>query len=99
MNVRRRIYQIIEVAEEDDLLSKIYDFFMMGVIAISLIPLTIKGLIIRGEPAYAVWIDRIAAGIFIVDYALRLATADMKLKKATSSFVIYPFTPMAIIDL
>lgn len=94
MNVRQRIYQVIEVAGENDLLSKIYDLFMMGVIVISLVPLTIKG-----DPAYAVWIDRAAAGIFIVDYALRLATADMKLQKELPSFAIYPFTPMAIIDL
>ncbi|MCH5261140.1 MAG: potassium channel family protein, partial [Lachnospiraceae bacterium] len=30
---------------------------------------------------------------------LRLSTADLKLKRGAVSFAIYPFTPMAIIDL
>ena len=36
---------------------------------------------------------------FIGDYIARWATADFKLKKNKASFVIYPFTPMAIVDL
>ena len=40
--MRKRIYQIIENAEEKDTLSSIYDIFMMVVIIASLIPLTIK---------------------------------------------------------
>ncbi len=37
--------------------------------------------------------------VFIVDYIARWLTADFKLKKGAASFFIYPFTPMAIIDL
>ena len=37
--------------------------------------------------------------VFIVDYLARWVTADLKLRKGALSFVIYPFTPMAIIDL
>ena len=44
-------------------------------------------------------IDRCAAVIFIADYLLRLFTADLKLGRGALSFLIYPFTPMAIIDL
>ena len=45
------------------------------------------------------WIDYITVSIFILDYFLRLITADYKLNKSVSSFFIYPTTPMAIIDL
>ena len=44
-------------------------------------------------------IDSVTVGIFILDYMARLLTADLKLKKSVSSFFLYPFTPMAIIDL
>ena len=44
-------------------------------------------------------IDLITVFIFIIDYVLRLITADFKLKKGIRSFFIYPFTGMAIIDL
>ena len=92
--MRSRLFQIIETASEDDKLSNIYDAFMMVIILASLIPLAFKS-----ENAVFFWIDKIAAGIFIIDYLLRLATADLKLHKRDASFFIYPFTPMAIIDL
>ena len=92
--MRKRIYQIIENAEEKDTLSSIYDIFMMVVIIASLIPLTIK----EGSDILNL-IDYITVAIFIADYVLRLATADFKLRKGTKSFLLYPMTPMALIDL
>ena len=35
----------------------------------------------------------------MVDYIFRLMTADYKIKKGKKSFILYPFTPMAVIDL
>ena len=61
---------------------------------ISIIPLAFK----KQYPIFSV-IDIVAVIIFIIDYVLRFVTADMKLKKGLLSFVKYPFTPMAIIDL
>lgn len=92
--MRKRIYQIIEIAEEQDSLSSIYDAFMMMVIIVSLIPLTIKD----GSDILNL-IDYITVGIFVIDYALRLTTADYKLQKGLKSFLLYPMTPMALIDL
>ncbi|MBQ2518251.1 MAG: ion transporter, partial [Clostridia bacterium] len=91
---RRRVFQVIETAKEDDRLSNIYDVFMMVVIVLSLVPLAFKE-----EPAFFTVVDKVAAGVFIIDYVLRLATADLKLKRGWPSFFIYPFTPMALIDL
>lgn len=44
-------------------------------------------------------IDAITATVFILDYILRWSTADYKLHEGKHSFVKYPFTPFAIIDL
>ena len=92
--MRKRLFEIIETAKENDRLSNIYDIFMMIVIVVSLLPLTIKN-------DYQVFeiIDKVAAIVFIIDYLLRVITADFKLKKGGLSFLIYPITPMAIIDL
>lgn len=92
--MRKRIFQIIETAKEDDRLSNVYDVFMMVVILASLIPLAFK----TEYPVFVVF-ERIAAVVFIIDYLLRLWTADLKLNKGWLSFIIYPFTPMALIDL
>ena len=90
---RRRIYEIIEKAEEHDATSAAYDIFMIIVIVVSLIPLAFKNEI----PLFKVT-DKITVIVFIIDYLLRWITADFKLQKRLS-FVRYPFTFMAIIDL
>ena len=93
--MRKRIYEIIEVSKSSDLVSSIYDYMMMVVIIASLLPLAFKS----EYPVFIV-IDRIAVSIFIIDYILRLATADLKYgKNSLSSFMRYPFSLMAIIDL
>ncbi len=92
--MRSRIYEIIEVASDEDTLSKVYDILMMLVIVLSIIPLAI-----RDENRIFYILDVVTVTIFIIDYILRLLTADLKLKKNKKSFFIYPVTPMAVIDL
>lgn len=92
--MRKRIYEIIEVAEDDDILSKIYDVAMMIVIAFSLLPIALKK-----STGNMVVVEQVTTIIFIADYLLRLFTADYKIKKEKLSFCLYPFTPMAIVDL
>lgn len=93
--MRRRIYQIIEKNERDDKLSLLYDRFMILCILCSVIPLCFK----ETTPLLW-WMDKVTVCIFIVDYILRWITADFKmLGKRKISFVKYPFTPFAIIDL
>ena len=92
--MRKRIFYIIDPGEKSDKLSVIYDFIIMATIVVSLIPLAFKesNLVFQ-------WIEYVALCIFVVDYVLRLITADFKLKKAAMSFFVYPLTPMAVIDL
>ena len=92
--MRKRIYEVIELAAEKDILSHAYDIFMMLTIAASLFPLAFK----EDFTAFT-WIDTITASIFIIDYILRFITADLKLGCGFKSFLLYPITPMAIIDL
>lgn len=92
--MRKRIFEIIEVADSKHTLSSVYDVFMIIVIVCSIIP-----IITRGAGTFSLVMDYATAGIFIIDYLLRLITADYKLKKGKQSFFLYPFTPMAIIDL
>ncbi len=93
--MRKRIYEIIEVAKENDKISSIYDIGMMVVIILSLIPLAFKT-----ETIILLIIDKVTVSIFIIDYILRWITADYKYqKKKITSFLRYPFSFMAIIDL
>ncbi len=93
--MRKRIFEIIEKAEADDRQSAIYDLVMIAMIIISMIPLAIK-------EDYEIFdiIDFVTVTVFIIDYFLRLITADYKFKqKGIWPFIRYPFSFMAIIDL
>lgn len=92
--MRKRIFEIIEVDSEEDKCSRAYDVFMMSTIIISIIPLCTHSTI-----AIFSVIDKVTVAIFIIDYLLRLITADLKLNQGLKSFVLYPFSFMAIIDL
>lgn len=92
--MRKRIFEIIEVAGDNDIFSKIYDAVMMVFIIISLIPIAAKST----QGIYGT-LDIVTTGVFIVDYVLRILTADYKLNKGYGSFILYPITPMAVADL
>ena len=92
--MRRKVYTVIELADEGNKISYLYDLIMMVSIVASIVPLAF-------QETYAVfrWIEYITVGVFVIDYLLRLWTADLKLQKGALSYVLYPFTPMAVIDL
>lgn len=92
--MRKKLYSMVEPSNGGDKLSSIYDFIMMTTIVISMIPLAFKNTNVLFQ-----WIEYITVGVFIIDYCLRLMTADYKLKKSVFSFFIYPLTPLAIIDM
>ncbi len=93
--MRKRIFEIIEKSNENDRASTIYDYCMIFVIVASLIPLAFKE-----DNLFFTIVDKVTVGIFIVDYLLRWMTADYKFEKqGVVSFLRYPFSFMAMIDL
>lgn len=91
--MRKRIFQIVEPSI-GDIASTVYDGIMMLAIVSSIIPLMFK----EGNSVFDI-IDIVTLALFILDYALRWFTADFKLSRGARSFIVYPFTFMAIIDL
>ena len=93
-NMRKRIYEIIEQGHSGDNISIAYDVLMLVAITASIIP-----LMFVEENAAFLLIEHVTVAFFILDYLLRWMTADFRLKKKGWSFVLYPFTGWAIIDL
>lgn len=91
---REQIEDIIERTEHSTKASVYYDWFMVGVIIVSILPL----MFMQTYTAFKVT-EIIATVIFVADYILRWITADIRLKKGKKSFWLYPFTFMAVIDL
>ena len=93
--MRKRIFEIIERSNGNDLASSIYDGIMLFLILFSLVPLAFKE-----ETIFFLYVDRICVCAFIVDYLLRLCTADYKYNRhSVSAFLRYPFSFMALVDL
>lgn len=94
-NWRKKIYEILEPGVKEDSLSRIYDIFMIAVIILCTIP-----LVARESKAVFDVFDAIAVTVFSIDYILRLITADYYFKDhRLRSFLRYPVSPLAIIDL
>lgn len=91
---RKILFQIIEPHQKENAIEKSYDVLMFLTIIVSLIPLTTKS-----HTGIFMWLDFVSTVIFIVDYILRLLTADYKLGKGKLSFFLYPFTFLALADL
>ncbi len=93
--MRKKIYDIIDVADTDNKASLLYNRFMLVCIAASILPLCFK----QNNNVF-IWLDRITVTVFILDYILRWSTADYKYKSSKwISFFKYPFSFFAIIDL
>ena len=91
---REQIYQIIEKDDGSSFWSHIYDVFMLCMIILSVVPL----MFWDDYPVFKC-IEIVTTAVFIIDYLLRWATADVKQEKGTAAFLKYPFTSWAIIDL
>ena len=94
MDTLKRLNYVI-IPRSDNKLSKGYDWIMLVAIIMGIIPLMFRSQ----HPAFT-WFDIISCICFIVDYILRWITAGVRTKgKQWVAYLVYPFTPMAIIDL
>ena len=95
--MRKRLYEIVEQGHDGDWVSYIYDAIILIAITASIIPL----MFIETYPIFNI-IEQITVGLLILDYVLRWLSADYIAGKGQKakwwSFLLYPFTPWAIVD-
>lgn len=92
--LQQRIYDLINRYRKGMWASRLYDWYMLIMIIASITPL----MFIDDYPIFKV-IEIVTVIAFIIDYLLRWSTANLQLKRGLLSYILYPFTPMAIIDL
>jgi len=91
---KEQIANIIDRKSSSSWQSLAYDWFMVMIIIVSLLPLMFM------ESKEIFWYTELVSTlIFIMDYILRWITADIRIGKGKYSYFVYPFTFMAIIDL
>ena len=100
--MRDRIFELVQLAKPGDRVSRAYDIFMVVVACMSILPILFH---VKQLPEWAQEtisaLDVIAVYILAFDYILRWITHDIREGKRGNwrSFVRYPFTLGAIIDL
>ena len=92
--IKRQIFNIINKDNKDKLAARIYDSVMLIFIILSIVPL----MFVKTYPVFRI-IEIVTLISFILDYIARWFTADIELNRGWRSYLVYPFTPMAIIDL
>lgn len=92
--LKPEIYDIINKDDKHDPASRAYDIWMLVCILVSIVPLMFVG----PRPIFRIT-EIVTVAAFIVDYAARWYTSPIRLQKGWLSYLIYPFTPMAIVDL
>lgn len=92
--MREKIYGIVHIYDRNKV-SKLYKWFMIAVICISLVPLVFK----EYHPAFRI-IDITCLVIYISDYVLRWVSVDYKYEKYYwTSFVKFPFRFISLVDM
>ena len=92
--MRKRIHALITDRETNYPPSIIYNWVMVVLIILSLLPLCFKE-----EIHGFVVMERVLTAIFMVDYLLRWLCADLSNPDDEFALARYPFTFMAIVDL
>lgn len=93
MVFQKKLYTLFD-KDDRTWASRLYDSYMLVMIIASIVPL----MFIEERPEFK-YIELVTVVAFIVDYVLRWYTSPLRLKKGAMSYIIYPFTFMAIIDL
>lgn len=100
---REKLARIVEIGASDDKLSRGYDFFITGIIAVNLI----VSILTTFDEAMAACggllnvLEDVTVACFLVDYVLRLIAARYIYRKSTEakSIAAYVFSFSGIVDL
>ena len=100
-SLKKRVFEIINKAEDGDLASKIFDWTIMALIALSIISIILESfadIYARYNTLFRIF-EIITVVVFTTEYLLRIWTADLLFPEANHPRLKYVFSFMALIDL
>lgn len=101
--MKKRVYQILEVAPAGDLASKVFDCFILSLIALNVTALVVETVepIYQRAPALFKWFETVSVAIFTIEYVLRVwsCTESKKHGSPVRGRLGFVLTPMALVDL
>jgi voltage-gated potassium channel len=103
MTFREKIFNVIDEKNKETRLSRIFDFFIIGLITLNVVAIIFESfeslrLTYKQEFYY---FEIFSVAVFSVEYLLRLLTADLKYPNKTTIGAMISFvkSPLALIDL
>ncbi len=101
--LKKRVYEIMEVAGPDDRASRAFDIFLITLIFVNAVALIVGTVEHIHQQASVVFtsIERVSVGIFTVEYLLRVwcCTADPRYSHPVTGRLKYMVSFLAIVDL
>jgi voltage-gated potassium channel len=103
MRLRKRVYEILAIAQPDDTLSKAFDIFIVALIALNVVALILDSVseIHAAMPHVFKIFEYISVFIFSIEYILRIWTCveNPIYTSPIKGRLRFSITPLAIIDL
>lgn len=100
---RRRIYQILELGQEGDLHSRLYDLSLIVLILLNALAVLLESVQTLADQYHVqfAWFEACSVGIFAIEYVLRLwsCVENKTFQSGVGGRFQYAITPMALIDL
>ena len=92
MAAKKRIFDIIQIGNTSDTISRLFDYFIVGVIIVNIVTLFLGTFdqLSKYEPVFNV-IEQLTALIFCIEYALRIWTSDLLYPTLSRSRAILHF--------
>ena len=92
LSIKKRIFDIIQIGNKSDFVSRFFDIFIAVVIILNILVMFLETFQ-ELEPFFDIfyWIEYITISIFIVEYVLRIWTADLLYPKYSRMRAIFEF--------
>lgn len=103
--MRKRVYQILEVAQPDDRLSRWFDIFIVTFISLNILAIILEsvGTLYGRYEVLFFWFEILSVAVFTIEYLLRVWSsvehASGKYTEPLEGRVRFSLTPMALVDL
>ena len=92
--LQQKLFDLTNTDGKHSLAGHVYDYYMLVMILASIVPLMFAGT----YPGFSL-IENVTLAAFVVDYILRWYSSPVLMRRGWKSYLLYPFTPMAIVDL
>jgi voltage-gated potassium channel len=103
MKVRRRVWEILEIAQPGDVQSRAFDLAIRGLIALNVVSVILETVpeVEAAAGGWLRWFDLLSVAVFSVEYVLRIwsSVEGPARQGAVTGRIRFALTPLLLVDL